>query len=79
MMMQGGEPVTWVWRLCEVDSTKDKRKKLGTLFTFWWQVWKERNRRIFKGKELSIPQLSAIFNDQILLFQTANLPFSGMT
>jgi hypothetical protein len=40
----------------------------------WWQVWKERNRRIFEEKELSIPQLSAILNDQIHLFQAANLP-----
>jgi len=27
----------------------------------WWAVWKERNRRIFEGKDLSLHELKLYF------------------
>jgi hypothetical protein len=28
-----------------------------------WSIWKERNNRIFKGKETAIPQLACFIKD----------------
>jgi hypothetical protein len=31
----------------EALGQKERKTKLGILFTFWWQMWIERNRIIF--------------------------------
>lgn len=42
-----------------------KRKLLGILFSFWWQVWKERNRRIFDHNEQSFKQFAQLTKEAI--------------
>jgi hypothetical protein len=44
-----------------------KKINLGALFTLWWMIWKECNRRIFDHKELSVLQLSCLIVDEIKL------------
>jgi hypothetical protein len=38
---------------------KREKKKLGILFTFWWNIWKERNHKIFEHKEASVSRLAS--------------------
>jgi hypothetical protein len=51
--------------LISSGSKKEKRAKLGILFTFWWQIWKERNGRIFQGEEHPVSRVTALIHDQI--------------
>jgi hypothetical protein len=44
---QEGGHVGWILHFLRSGTKKDKRRKLGMLFSFWWEVWKEQNRRIF--------------------------------
>ena len=56
--------VSWVqpWKVKDVlVAWRRRTKKCPTLgvwnlipLAIWWSVWKERNRRIFEGKELSL-------------------------
>jgi hypothetical protein len=50
---------------------KEKKRKLGILFTFWWMIWKERNRRIFEDSHLSAQQLARMARDEIQLHLTS--------
>jgi hypothetical protein len=45
--------------------------RLGVLFSFWWHLWKERNRQIFENKECSVPQLASMFREEIYLLRLA--------
>jgi hypothetical protein len=40
---------------------------VGILFTFWWMVWKERNKHIFEGVECSALGLAPLTRDVIQL------------
>jgi hypothetical protein len=44
-----------------------KKKKLDILFTFWWMIWKERNRIIFENSHLSAEQLARMAKEEIQL------------
>jgi 6-phosphogluconolactonase (cycloisomerase 2 family) len=54
--------------MTQTTSRSERRKKLGILFYFWWQVWKERNKRVFDGKESSFQHLAAWTQDEIQMF-----------
>jgi hypothetical protein len=49
------------------ELTKKSTKKSGILFSFWWQIWKERNRRMFDQKEASVLQVSSLIHEAIQL------------
>ena len=36
-----------------------------------WQIWKERNRRIFDSRELSVQQLASLISDELMLQKIA--------
>jgi hypothetical protein len=57
MVVQGG-PKQWFNFVLRSGNKKGKQRKSGVLFTFWWLIWKERNKRIFEHKESSAPQLA---------------------
>jgi hypothetical protein len=42
-----------------------KMQKARHPFLFLWQIWKERNRRIFEGKECSVNQVAAIIQEEL--------------
>jgi hypothetical protein len=46
-LMQTGNSEDWVTLMASSGTTKERKIKLGILITFWWMVWKKRNRRIF--------------------------------
>jgi hypothetical protein len=63
MSAQGG-PTDWINHLLISGNRMDKRRKIGLLFSFWWQIWKERNRRIFDGKQQSTLQVFSHLQEQ---------------
>jgi hypothetical protein len=67
LMIQSGGPKNWVNELLHSGSSKTKKINLGALFSFWWMIWREQNRRIFQHKELSPLQLSTHILDEIKL------------
>jgi hypothetical protein len=39
------------WRKCRAKFDRSERRKIdGVMIYFWWNVWKERNRRTFQQK-----------------------------
>jgi hypothetical protein len=42
IMSQLGGPVDWVIMLSASGNKVIRRKRLGNLLFFWWQVWKEK-------------------------------------
>jgi hypothetical protein len=57
--------------LAEFWLKKQKKEKLGLLFSFWWSVWKERNRRSFQHQEKSPQQLARLLLDEIRFMHSA--------
>lgn len=55
---------SWVEFITKGKNKKDKKKILGALFTFWWQIWLERNSRIFDNRETSYRQVASKVLDQ---------------
>lgn len=70
-MPQSREPVEWVTHILQSGSKKEKREKLGILFAFWWNVWKEPNRRIFNNYEHWINHVARNINEDLALLYLA--------
>jgi hypothetical protein len=66
-----GGPLEWMNFLLKSGSKKEKRKKVGILFTFWWLIWKERNRRIFEFKETSAHGLAVLILEAVWVHHLA--------
>jgi hypothetical protein len=60
-------PSDWVRNITSTCFVEDKRRNLGILATFWWMVWKERNKRIFKDKESSASVVASLATDLVRL------------
>lgn len=46
------------WRKCRRKVAKNQRRDMdGLLIYFWWNLWKERNGRIFQQQELNPRQV----------------------
>jgi hypothetical protein len=66
----------WLSR-CRLSSPADKRKGAQSLLMLAvWEIWRERNRRIFQQEELSIQGLLRI-RDEAALWNMAgaSIPF----
>jgi hypothetical protein len=50
---------------------KIKKKNLGILFNFWWNIWKERNRRFFYHKEASVSHLASQIVEEVNILVVA--------
>jgi hypothetical protein len=63
-----GGPIAWVKAMLQSRSKRAKRRRLGILFSFCWQIWEERNRRVFEDTHLSF---QAVFNlsDEMIKLQ----------
>jgi hypothetical protein len=73
IVVEGG-PIAWVRCLLKYGSRKEKRKKIGMLFTFWWFIWKARNNKIFRDEDISPHQLSRLIIEEISLQQSVFSP-----
>jgi hypothetical protein len=66
-----GAPVGWVKTLARIGSRKDRKKNLGILITFWWSIWKERNKRIFEDKEMFAQDLACLIQETVVVHHLA--------
>lgn len=64
-------PIRWVDRFRKFDPSMIRHTNLGILFTTWWQLWKERNCRIFKQKETPVNGVFQLLKEQINLLAFA--------
>jgi hypothetical protein len=69
-----GGPIQWVKQLFFGGTKKEKKRKLGILFTFWWMIWKERNSRIFEDKQRSVSQLIRLIQEEIVFNHSVLCP-----
>ena len=54
------------WLRCRRKIDKNHRKEVdGILIYFWWNIWKERNRRIFQQQNLPPIQVASLCKDDI--------------
>jgi hypothetical protein len=51
-----------------MGSKKQQRLNAGTMLLFWWQVWKERNRRVFENNESSFLQVAGLVKSSVKEF-----------
>ena len=51
---------------------EDRRKTFDSIMIyFWWNVWKERNRRIFQNKSLQPRQVALLCKEEVEQYQLA--------
>ena len=63
------------WRRCRRKVDKNQRRRFdGIIIYFWWNIWKERNRRTFQQKSLSPKQVASLCKDDISQFSLATSP-----
>jgi hypothetical protein len=67
-----GVPMEWVIWIAKKGNNSSTRTKLGALFSFWWHMCKECNRRIFDAKECSVPQLASLLKEERSLLGLAH-------
>jgi hypothetical protein len=63
------------WRRCRAKFDKTERRRVDEIMLyFWWNIWKERNRRTFQHKSLSPNQVAQLCKDDILQYHMATSP-----
>ena len=63
------------WRKCRAKIDQDQRRRFdGTIIYFWWNIWKERNRRIFQQQNLQPIQVASLCKDDITQYCLAMAP-----
>jgi hypothetical protein len=71
-MVASGGPDQWLIFFQRMGSKELRRKNSGILITFWWFIWKERNKRIFEQSESSFCQVADRIVDAVALFNVAS-------
>jgi hypothetical protein len=60
------------WWRCRRRFQKNERRKVDGIFIyFWWNIWKERNRRQFQQKALNPNQVATLCKDDIMQYEMA--------
>jgi hypothetical protein len=60
------------WRKCRIKFEKRQRRTFdGIIIYFWWNIWKERNRRTFQQTSLEAIQVAGFCKDDIRRYQHA--------
>jgi hypothetical protein len=70
--MAKGRLRVWVNHFANEGNKQVWKIKLGMLVSFWWHLWKERNRMIFNSQEQSVPWLADAIQGEIDMFHRAN-------
>lgn len=68
---QQGSVYKW-WRRLRLKVAKHERRAFdGFIIYFWWEIWKERNRRSFQQVEKSTTEVAFIIKEDLNLQQAA--------
>ncbi|XBJ25809.1 hypothetical protein VPH35_003377 [Triticum aestivum] len=70
----------WWERLCSAGGSKEQNRLNMTVAAYTvWNLWKERNQRVFENKELTATALAGLIKDDIKCFgeATRGIPFVG--
>lgn len=59
----------WWEKIASSMQGERKKKLIGALLVTWWQVWLERNRRVFQQSYLSATQVAFLVKENIDLIQ----------
>jgi hypothetical protein len=51
-----------------------KQKPAFHGFYFWWNIWKERNRRIFQHTSLEVAQVASLIANDLETYQKVTTP-----
>jgi hypothetical protein len=62
---------SWWRRMRRSFDKKQKAKFDGLLLYFWWNIWKERNRRIFQRTSLGVDAVALLIINDTKLYQDA--------
>nr|ACG27245.1 hypothetical protein [Zea mays] len=61
------------WKRLRNRCCKESKKIFdGLLISFWWNIWLERNNRIFHRLQRSAIQVMQLVKDQIVSFSVCN-------
>lgn len=63
--LQDANILEWWTSIIHSTYGRRRRKLIGALLITWWQVWLERNRRIFHQKQLSATQVAFLVKENI--------------
>jgi hypothetical protein len=61
----------WWWRLRRPLPKKQKPAFDGFMMYFWWNIWKEHNRRVFQHRSLQATEVAKLIIDDTKLYQEA--------
>jgi hypothetical protein len=60
------------WRKCRATFDKSKKKVFnGIIIYFWWNIWKEHNRRTFQQKAKCPVEVATLCKDDIAQYNMA--------
>ena len=60
------------WKKCRALVAKDNKSFFdGLVIYFWWNIWKERNRRTFRQEEKTVTELTYLIKEDVQQFQHA--------
>lgn len=61
----------WWTRSLEPFSKKQRRSVTAYLIMTTWNIWKERNRRVFEGTSLRLTQVFDLIQEEVMMHQRA--------
>jgi hypothetical protein len=68
------------WRRCRAKIDKpNKRSFDGLIIYFWWNIWKERNRRTFENKSLQAREVAFLCKEDFDQFERSSRANGGST
>jgi hypothetical protein len=63
------------WRRCCANIDRSQRKVFNDIMIyFWWNVWKDKNRRTFQNKTVQPRQVALLCKEEVEQYQLATRP-----